>query len=182
MPITRKLVAQDDSIDNQWLKIDHDSRYIENDSNGDWQFLFGPSSALTSSSQVLKITAKFDDSTFNNLKVIAYLYDQRNASSANASTCEFKFYQVTVPDWSEVLIDTSYATQLSNNYFYLNPTTISLSPINFDGGDTLMIEATVVRLGVTYRDRVYINHMGVYDSVIRLKHKVAFLDITKQDI
>lgn len=181
MPITRTLVAQDESDMNQWLKVDHSSRFIQNNCE-EWQFLFGIDSSLSSSSQVLKISAKFDDSTFDNLKVIAYLYDQANANIANAATCEFKFYRVTIPDWTEVLINTSNGTQISNNYFYLNPTLATLAPIDFDGGEMMLIEATVVRLGVTYRDRVYVNHLGIYDTTTRLKRKVQFLDITKQDI
>lgn len=180
MPITRKLVAQDDNDDNQWLKVDHSSRYITNDMD-DWQFLFGPNSVLSASNQIIKITARFDDSTFSNIKVIAYLYDQQNASVGNASSCEFKFYQITTPNWSENLIITLNGTQLANNYFYLNPTVASLSPINFFGGDTLMIEGTITRLGITYRDRVYINHLGIYDNVTRLRQDVEFLDITKKD-
>jgi len=181
MAITRRLVAQDDNDDNQWLKIDHDSRYICNDAD-DWQFLFGPNSSLSNSTQLIKITAKFDDSTFNNLKVVAYLYDQRNASVANASTCSFNFYQITTPDWTEVLLNTSNGTQLSNNYFYLNPILSTFAPMDFQGGDTLMIEATIVRLGITYRDRVYVNHLGIYDNVTRLRQDVDFLSITKKDL
>jgi len=180
MPITRKLVAQDDNDDNQWLKVDHQSRYITCDMD-DWQFLFGPNSSLSSSNQIIKITARFDDSTFTNLKVTAYLYDQQNGSIGNASTCEFKFYQITTPDWTEVLVDTISGTQLANNYFYLNPTLATLAPIDFFGADSLMIEATIERLGVIYRDRVYINHLGIYDNVSRLRQDVEFLEITKKD-
>jgi hypothetical protein len=181
MAITRRLVAQDDNDDNQWLKIDHDSRYIVNDAD-DWQFIFGPASELSNSTQIIKITARFDDATFNNLKVIAYLYDTQNNSIGNAASCTFKFYSVNTPDWTESLINTSSGTQLANNYFYLNPLLSTFSPLNFQGGDTLMIEATIVRLGVTYRDRVYINHLGIYDNVTRLRQDVDFLSITKRDM
>ena len=70
-------------------------------------------------------------------------------------------------------------SQLSNNYFYINPTVASLTPIDFFGGDTIMIEATAIRLGVTYRDRIYVNHLGIYDNVTRLRGDVEFLDLTK---
>lgn len=181
MPVVRKLVAQSDNQDVQWLKIDNNSRYIENHS-ADFQFLFGPNSALNTSDQILKISARFDDSTFTNLKVIGYLYDPQNNSVANAATCEFKFYRITTPDWTEQLVLTASGTQLSNNYFYLNPTTSSLSPIDFFGGDSLMVQATVNRSGTIYRDRIYVNHLGIYDNVTRLRQDVDFLNITKADI
>lgn len=180
MAITRKLVAQDDNDDNQWLKVDHDTRYIQNDMD-DWQFLFGPFSELSNSAFTLKIAARFDDDTFNNIKVTGYLYDNANASIGNIASCEFKIYRVVLPDWSETLITTINGAQLPNNYFYINPTVASLTPIDFFGGDTIMIEATAIRLGVTYRDRIYVNHLGIYDNVTRLRGDVEFLDLTKVD-
>jgi len=45
MAITRRLVAHDENEDNQWLKVDHSTRFIENHSD-EWQFLFGPNSGL----------------------------------------------------------------------------------------------------------------------------------------
>lgn len=181
MPITRRLVVQDDSSENFWLKVDHSSRFIQNDGK-EWQFLLGPSSALSSSSQIIKITGRFDDETFSNLRITAYLFDQTNASISNAATCQFKIYQVTSPDWTEVLLTTLPGTQLTNSYFYINPTTSSLGTIDFQGGDTIMIEATVSRLGVNYTDRIYLNHLGIFDNVTRLKNKVNFLEVTKKDL
>lgn len=176
----RRLVAQDDNSDNQWLKVDHDSRYIVN-SSSDWQFLFGPNSELTNSSQIIKIWSKFNEETFLDIKITAYLYEQFNGTIANAASCQFKIYKIITPDWTESLITTLTGTQLTNNYYYINPTTASLG-LDFQGGDTIMVEATIVRAGVTYRDRVYVNHLGIYDNVFRLRQDVQFLDISKQDI
>lgn len=155
--------------------------YLVNTGNRKWQMIFGPGSAFTSSNQIIKIAAQFDSGTLDNLKIAAYLYDPRNAAVANASTCEFKIYHVTTPDWTETLIATINGTQLANNYFYSNPLTSSLTPIDFDGGESIMIEATIVRLGQTYRDRIYANHLGVYDSILRLRKSVQLLDILKAD-
>jgi hypothetical protein len=180
MPIVRKLIAQDENDVNQWLKVDHSTRYIVNDSP-EWQFLFGPNSSLSNSALEIKIAARYDDNTFNNIKVVAYLYETQNAAVGNAASCQFKIFKVNLPDWTETLEDTLTGTQLSNNYFYINPTLSSLSNVNFDGGDTIMIEATITRLGITYRDRLYVNHLGIYDNVTRLRQDVEFLDATKLD-
>lgn len=180
MAIERKLIAHDENDINQWLKVDHSSRYISNEEE-EWQFLFGPNSSLNNGTFDIKISVRFDDNTFNNIKVIAYLYDKQNSSIGNAATCEFKIYKINLPDWTETLETTLNGTQLSNNYFYINPTTVSMSNINFDGGDTIMVEATILRLGVVYRDRLYANHLGIYDNVFRLRQDVEFLDVTKLD-
>lgn len=181
MAISRILVAQDDNEDNEWLKVDHDSRYIQNDFD-DWQYLFGPNSRLSNSSLIAKIACQFDTSTFSNIKIIGYLYDQTNASIGNAATCTFGVYQVSTNSWNETLLTILSGTQLPNNYFLVNPTLSSFPTVNFDGGDTIMIEMTINRLGVIYRDRLYVNHLGIYDNITRLRQDVEFLDITKQDV
>jgi len=119
--------------------------------------------------------------TFNNIELVAYLYEPLNAAIASGATCTFKIFRVQPPNWSEVLIATVNGSVLLNGYFYANPTLASLAPINFFGGDSIMIEATIIRLGVTYRDRVYINHLGIYDNVTRLRQDVEWLDISKLD-
>lgn len=179
MAITRRIVAHDENEDNQWLKVDHSSRFIENDSE-DWQFLFGPNSTLTASTLVPKISARINTDTFGNIQVTGYLYDAKNASISNAAACSFRIFKVSAPDWTDVLVTTLAGTQLSNNYYYINPTIASLG-IDFEGGDTIMVEATITRLSETYRDRVYINHLGIYDSVVRLRQDVEWLDISKLD-
>lgn len=181
MAISRKIIAQDDNDDNQWLKVDHDSRYIVNDMD-DWQFLFGPNSALTNSTQIIKIAAKFNENSFNNIQIAAYLFDQKNGTIANAADCTFKIYRITDPNWTETLITTVSSTQLANSYFYANPVLSDLAPIDFQGGESIMIEATAYRSGIVYRDRIYLNHLGIYDNVLRLRRDVEFLDITKKDL
>lgn len=180
MAIIKKLIAHHENEDNFWLKVDHSSRFIQN--NGDeWSFLFNPNSTLSASTQVIKIAARFDDATFNNIKIIGYLYDQQNASVGNAASCVFNIYKVNLPDWSEILISTLNGTQLSNNYFYINPDLSTLNVFNFDGGDTMMVEVTIIRSGIIYRDRLYVNHLGIYDNITRLRGDVQYLDLTKKD-
>lgn len=179
MAIIRKLLAHDENEDNQWLKVDHSTRYIENNGS-EWQFLFGPNSELNNSAQIIKIAAKFNENTFNDIQLIGYLYEPLNAAIANASSCQFKIHKITTPNWTETLILTVSGTQLSNNYFYVNPS-ISAFGLDFQGGDSIMIEATMTRLGTIYRDRIYVNHLGIYDNVYRLRQEVEFISITKAD-
>lgn len=180
MPITRKLVAQDISEDNQILKMDNSKRYIVSNSE-DWQFLFAFDSAFTSSSQIIKIAGELDVTDFNSIRFTSYLYNTVNGLIDNAATCVFNFYKVVSPNWSDQLVHTASGTALPNSYFFLDVPLTTFSTINFDGGETLMIEAIITRLSSTYRDRVYINHLGIYDSFLRLKSKVTFLELTKLD-
>ena len=181
MPVTRKLVAQDDNDDNQWLKVDHSSRCIINDMD-DWQLVFGPNSLLSPSTQLLKIAVELDTEDFNSLRFTAYLYNPKTGGIDNAATCIFNIYRIHGSGWQETLVSTfSGAFQNTNHYFFADQLITGFSPMDFDGGDTLMVEAIVTRLGVLYKDRVYVNHLGIYDSFLRLKQEVQFLDLTKQD-
>lgn len=180
MPITRKMLAQDDNEDNQWLKVDHDSRYIENDIE-DWQFLFGPKSSMSVSNQVLKIAAEFDKNDLNGIRVTGYLYNPATGAISSAASITFNVYLVTTPTWTEVLAGTFTGVQTYNSYFFKDLASADLPSIDFFGGDTIMIEAVAARLNDTYRDRIYINHLGIYDNVFRVRQDVEFLDVTKAD-
>ena len=180
MAITRKLLAHDNTQDSQWLKVDHSTRYIENHSE-EWQFLFGPNSVLSNATQIVKLAAKFDDDSFENIKIAAYLYDSKNNATSNAAGCQFDIYKISGPDWSEEHLTVINGSQLPNNYFYANPTLSSIGTLDFFGGDTIMIQATMVRLGITYRERIYVNHLGIYDNITRLRGDVEFLEVTKKD-
>lgn len=179
----KRIVAQDDNDDNQWLKVDHNSRYITNDAD-DWQWLFGPNSFLSSSKQVIKVAAQLDTNTLDKIRIIGYLYNTTHGSIDSVASVVFNVYKVTdivSPKWNDELLTTVTGINQSNNYFFKDINISSLSGVNLDGDTTLMIEAVATRLGSVYRDRVYVNHLGVYESIVKLRNDVQFLDITKQD-
>lgn len=184
MAIQRKWVAQDNSEENQWLKVDHSSRYIVNHSP-EWQPIFSSNSTLNNSSQFLKLAAQLDTNTLDKIRLVGYLYNHVQGSIDNAASVLFKIYKVTdiaSPKWDDQLITTLAGSLQSNNYYFSDINISSIVGTNLDGDTTLMIEGVAIRLGVTYRERIYVNHLGVYDSVLRLKRDVEFLDITKKDL
>jgi hypothetical protein len=183
MPVTRKLLASDNNQDNQVLKMDNSNRYIVND-NKSWQFLFGPNSILDNSQQILKLAAELNTDTLNDIRITGYLFNTVTGSIDSAGTCVFNVYRVansTNPAWDDILIATIPGTLQLNSYFYATETINNLTGANLDGDTTLMIEGVATRLNETYRDRIYVNHLGVYDSIVRLRNDVEFLDLTKVD-
>lgn len=184
MAIIRKWIAQNDSEENQWLKIDHASRYIVNH-NPEWQPLFSQASTLNNSTQILKLAAQLDTSTLDKIRIIGYLYNPINGSIDNSASIVFKIYRVTditTPKWEDDLLTTLNGDLQSNNYYFKDINVTALTGTNLDGDTTLMIEGTATRLGVTYRDRIYVNHLGIYENVFRLRQDVDFLDISKKDL
>ena len=172
-------MAQDNES-SQVLGMGATKRYIVNISN-DWQFLFGPHTTPVSGTPVLKIAAEFDTASFDDIRLTAYLYDPATGSVRSAATCSFVISLVSAPGWSESVIDTVAGSALPNSYFFATVNLAALAPAVLDGSATLMIEATATRLASTFRDRVYINHLGIYDTTTRLKQDVEFLDLTKLD-
>ena len=182
MPITRKLLAQDDSSENSVLKIDSATRYIENNCS-EWQFLFNTTSTLSASTQVFKLSGEFDTNTFAKIRLAGYLFNTESGSVDAAATCQFTVYSVanSTPTWNDTLLTSVSGSVLSNNYYYAEVLLSSIPSANLDGDTTLMVEGVATRLGKTYRDRIYINHLGVYSSIDALRKAVDYLDITKQD-
>lgn len=179
MAVARRLVAQD-GAETQILGVDNFKRYIVNHSN-DWQMIFGPSSSLTNSVQVLKLAAEFDTADFNSVRFVSYLYNPVGGTIDNSASCTFNVYRVAAPGWTDTLITSFSGAILSNHYWFADVNLSALLPANLDGDTTLMVESVIVRSGETFRDRQYFNHIGVYDSIDRLRKDVDFLDITKVD-
>lgn len=180
MAVTRRLVAQD-GADTQVLGVDNFKRYIVNHSN-DWQMIFGPSSSLTNSIQILKIASEFDTDDFNSVRFVGYLYNPVGGTIDNSASCLFNIYKVdSTSGWTESLLATVSGVVQPNHYYFADVNLATLLPANLDGENTLMVEAISMRSGDVFRDRVYFNHIGVYDSIDRLRKDVDFLDITKLD-
>ena len=174
------LISQlDDDI--QALRVDFAGRYIQNSSE-DWQFLFNSNSVLTPNVLVLRHHGQFDTSDFNSIKLAAYLYNASNGTIAAGATCTFNVYRVSVSGWSETLINTFSGVVQPNNYFYIDIPLSSLSPAELDGDNTIMVECVFTRLSETFRERIYLNHLGSFGSIIRLKNRVDFIEISKKNI
>jgi len=179
MPITRKFVAQNQE-ECQVLRMDNIDPFVVNHGE-EWQFLFGPNSALTTSNLGIKISAQFNTTSFDGIKLIAYLYEAQTGQIAALGTCSFYMYKVTSSTWQDQFINSFTGSILPNSYFYKALTAGDLGGLDLDGETTIMVEAVGTRLGSVYRDRIYVNHLGIYDSVIRLRHDVEYLNITKLD-
>lgn len=179
MATLRRFVSQDND-DSQPLRVDHSSRYIVNQDSS-WQFIFNLNSEFSNSINIVKLAAELNTDSLNSIRFVAYLWDNVRDSINQAATCTFKIYKVTKPGWSDDLIHTASGVEQPNSYFLSDVDFSNLPNTNLDGDTTLMVEAVITRLNQTFRERAYINHLGIYDSFIRLKNEVEFLDLTKLD-
>jgi hypothetical protein len=128
-----------------------------------------------------KVWAKFDGQNFDGIHMVAALYGT-NEALLTSSSCVFRVYYVDADqNWGQTLVYTGNGT-LQNGLWVLPATQANLGPTTeLDGERTLMIEATITRLGKEYKSSVYVNHLGIFDSMFRLKGEIEFLSLTKQD-
>lgn len=181
MPITRKLLAQDSCEEHQILKMDSSKRFIVN-TGKEWQFLFSPNSSFSSSNQIIKIACEFNKETFDGIRLAAYLYKQNTGEVSSSSTCQFNIYRVDSPNWKDTFILSVNGTFTSETYWFKELLQSDIPSIDLFGGDTIMVEVVVTRLSETYRDRIYVNHLGIYDNITRARKDIDFLSITKKDL
>lgn len=182
MPITRKWVAQDTELC-QILAVEDYSRFVVVDSCDDWQAVFGPDSSLNDSNRVVKIAAELDYTTFSKIRLAAYLYNTDTSGIDSSGGCDFRIHTVKgPPGWTEQLeLVVAGVEQITNHIFFKEVDLSLFDPGLFDGSTTLMIEAFITRLDRIFRERVYVNHVGIYDSFTRLKQEVDYLDLVKLD-
>jgi hypothetical protein len=136
--------------------------------------------ASQESTFLVKAWLRFNSNTFDGVQMVGSLVKGRDAKTI--AGCTFKIYSMDVTDtWAETLLVTASGTAISNNKFSASAPESALAPTTLTGELTYKMEVTITRLGKTYSDIFYFNHIGIYDSFIRLKNDVEFLDITKLD-
>jgi hypothetical protein len=175
-----KVWVSQDCDDVQALRVNSSSRYIYVIDSA-WQPLFAYDATLAPPVRTFKLAAELDTTTFQKLRVIAYIYNETTNSVDSASSVSFSLYSVNQPGWIDTFESTLTGVEQSNAYFFVEINISDFISGLYNGDTTLMVEATATRLSSTYRNRIYINHLGIYSSFTKLKKFVDYLDITKLD-
>ncbi len=138
--------------------------------------------ANDAANQKVNLWAKFNTDTFDGIQMVAWL-ENKDHEIVSSGSCQFKVYYLDASNnWNQTLIFTGAGT-LSNNKWIAAPTQNILGSNNeLDGERTLLIEATLTKWGQTYTNKIYVNHLGIYDSIVRLRNDIEFLDISKADL
>jgi hypothetical protein len=129
----------------------------------------------------VKAWLRFNSNTFNGVQMVGSLF--RGKTAKTIASCTFKIYSIDVTDnWTETLLVTTSGTAVNQNKFTASSPESALAPAFLTGELTYKMEVEITRFSKTYSDIFYFNHLGIYDSFIRLKNDVEFLDITKKDL
>jgi hypothetical protein len=125
------------------------------------------------------LTAKFNELNFDAINCLYYLQSATTGNKLSVLTPIFRCYFIN-QDYSEVFIgsETGTLTQAGWQCSFL----LSILAPNFiEGQAAIKVTVETKRLDENIKATAYLNHLGVYDSIIRLRNDVDYLDITKLD-
>lgn len=126
-----------------------------------------------------RLWVKFDSDTFDGIHILGFLADRENEISS--TNCNFVINSVSNDGvWAESLV-ASGAGIPNGTRFTLSVPSSSFGSLSLDSETTLSVTMTIERQGLQYKKKIFVNHLGVYESVFKLRQDVEFLDITKVD-
>jgi hypothetical protein len=121
--------------------------------------------------------AKFNSATLNGLQIVGYLTDNREIDSV---IDEFKIYRISDGSWAETFVASVPAIKDGvKNIGTCLQSSLGLNELS--GAETYLIKTTARRRNRIYIKQVYINHLGCFDSIVRLRQEASFLNLSKAD-
>ena len=123
--------------------------------------------------------AKFNTDEMEGVQIVARLEDRGDVrSSANVV---FNLYRVAEGSWSETFIDDFAATESPHGVWSVELDQSDLGANELSGREVYAVEVSMTRKRRTYKKKFWFNHLGVFDSVWRLKREAERLEILKLD-
>jgi hypothetical protein len=123
--------------------------------------------------------AKFDAENFDGIQLIAAL--SISGRDKSISSAEFTVNSVSIDDmWTETGLGVFIGTQAGKKFTASVPQS-ALNPVILSGDISLKIDVKITVLNNVYKDYFYINHLGIFDEMVRAKNKIKFLELTKAD-
>jgi len=125
----------------------------------------------------LKVHVKQDHVDFDKIEIISFL--SSNLTNKVSSTTNYIIEPVNPQGWSlgVPLAKESTGDALEHSITF----NVSELPLSWDGENTIKITVITTRLGITYKQVEYFNFLGIYESYLRNKSKIGFLQVTKRD-
>lgn len=127
----------------------------------------------------IKLHASFETNAMEGVSILGKLLVNDNLTMSEIS--EFKIYRIDETDWSETFIDNVPAVEETPGVFsgYIDQSALGLNELS--GREVYKITCIASRKRKSYKAEVYFNHLGCFDSLIRLRRYAERLDIIKVD-
>lgn len=121
----------------------------------------------------------FNTDSMNGLRVIMQLEDRGDLrASANAY---FRLNSVSESSWSETLIDEFVPTEFSPGFFSIEIPQSQLGGNELSGLEVYSVEMFAWRKRTVFTKKLWFNHLGVFDSIWRLRRQSEASEILKLD-
>lgn len=126
----------------------------------------------------VNIHARFNTSTMNGIEIETSLSKDKVITSNLAST---KLYILADSGFAKTFITDVTMTESSTGIFTgaVNQATLVLNELS--GRETYFLECKFTRIRKKYSKGIYFNHLGCYDSIIRLRQSTELLEANKVD-
>lgn len=170
------------TINNKYVQpLKLSSRDIVVSPNADYNSILyrTPHRATSDADISVKLWGKFNTISFDGIQLIAYLH--KNETITGSGSCIFNISRVDPSSWQESAIFSTSGVY-GDGKFTASATQADLgSTAELDGDITLAIDVIITRRNKRFKSKIYLNHLGVYESVFKLRQDVEFLDLTKLD-
>lgn len=127
----------------------------------------------------LETHVKFNADQMNGVQVLASLYSRGKVASGKVDSVNL--YRVSEASWNETLIGPVTMTETSNGIFegYVSQATLGTNELS--GMEVYKLSVLASRGRRKFTSIRWFNHLGCFDSLIRLRHAIESLEILKVD-
>lgn len=127
----------------------------------------------------LKIHVKFNTDSMNGVMILVSLL--RNGQLCSSYVPNVQLYQINEANWGETLVSTVSLTESSPGIHTATVPQSTFGLRELSGREVYAVSCTAQRKRGKYRNKVWFNHLGCYDNIIRIKQDLERLDVVKVD-
>jgi hypothetical protein len=125
------------------------------------------------------LIAKFRSFSLDGFHVFAGL--TKNQRLVDCVIDSVKVSILSSDTWNENFILNLDVEKGSGLFFEATASKELLQPYKLTGGESYVLEVEIKRASQSYFKKAYFNHLGCFDSLLMLKNKIDYLELTKLD-
>lgn len=127
----------------------------------------------------INLHAKFNTDLMNGIHVVVQL--EKDGSVQSSQIPSVNLYRVSESDWTETLVGNFLLTEISNGVYSVYIDQSDFGSNELSGLEVYSIQVEAQRKRKKFNKKVWFNHLGCFDSILRLKQQSEYLNITKLD-
>lgn len=127
----------------------------------------------------LKIHAKFNADDMNGMQIIVNL--ESNGIKSNSNITSAKLYRVDEASWDETFVTDITLTNDGSGIFTGDLDQTDLGVNELSGMETYSIVIEASRKRRKFKSKVWFNHIGCFDNILRARNEIRYLNSTKLD-